>query len=85
MSHTAVIAQGQKTRGIVAFLPIVFGLAVRRGECPASPTHRSTLLASTPVGAEDVWRNAKRRGSLTQEKEPGNENLLDPDSRSSEA
>lgn len=28
MSHTVDVAQGHKTHGIVAFLPIVFGLGV---------------------------------------------------------
>jgi hypothetical protein len=34
MSHTVDIAQGHKTRGIVAFLPISFGLGVRMYGCP---------------------------------------------------
>ena len=38
MSHTLDIAQGHKACGIVAFLPITFGLDVRACGCPASPT-----------------------------------------------
>jgi hypothetical protein len=34
MSHTVGIAQGLNTRGIVAFLPIAFGSAVRACGCP---------------------------------------------------
>ena len=35
MSHTVDIAHSHKTRGIIAFLPIVaFGLGVRAGGCP---------------------------------------------------
>ena len=34
MSHTVGIAQGHNTRGIVAYLPIAFGLAVRACRCP---------------------------------------------------
>ncbi len=34
MSLTVGIVQGHNTRGIVAFLPIAFGLAVRACGCP---------------------------------------------------
>jgi hypothetical protein len=43
------------------------------------------LSVIAPVVAEAVWRNVRRRGSLTEEKEPGNDDLLDPDARPSEA
>jgi hypothetical protein len=45
MSHTVDIAASHKARGIVAFLPIAFGLDVRACGCPASPTYRSNMVA----------------------------------------
>jgi hypothetical protein len=30
MGHTVDVAQGHKSRGVVAFIPIVFGLGVSR-------------------------------------------------------
>jgi hypothetical protein len=49
MSHTVDIAQGHKTRGIVAFLPISFGLEVRACGCP-QPRHTPIKYGS--VGEE---------------------------------
>jgi hypothetical protein len=44
MNHAADAAQGHKTRGIVAFLPIAFCLDVSMW-VPASPAHRSNIVA----------------------------------------
>jgi hypothetical protein len=44
---------------------------------------KSSVIA--PVVAETSWRNFRRRGSLTAEKEPGNDDLLDLDASPSEA
>lgn len=44
MNHAANVAQGHRTRGIVAFLPTAFCLDVSMW-VPASPAHRSTMVA----------------------------------------
>jgi hypothetical protein len=44
MNHAAHVAQGYKTRGIVALLPIAFCLDVNLW-VSASPTHRSNIVA----------------------------------------
>ena len=45
MSCTVDIAQGHKTRRVVAFLTFSFGLGVRTSVPTASPTHRSNVVA----------------------------------------
>ena len=84
MSHTVDVAQGHKSRGVVAFIPIVFGLGVSRW-VPSLAYSRGKLSVMVSIVAEASWRNFRRRGSLTEEKEPGNDDLLDPDPRPSEA
>src|SRR5215217_35168 len=42
------------------------------------------LPVIAPVVSETSWRNVRRHGSLTAEKEPGDDDLLDPDARPSE-
>ncbi len=53
MSHTVDIAQGHNTRGIVAFLPISFGLGVSRWV--SSLAHSSIKYGS--VGEEEELGN----------------------------